>query len=100
MGKRNIRFDYSPEVVRNDRPVVYVIRRPIDDRPHAGLIYRINDRLADILANISSDKLEQISRDIANHDVKELFEYTSGMDVEEKPLFGTFRPDDPEEFIL
>jgi len=33
-------------------------------------------------------------------DVKELFEYTSGIEVEEKPLFGTFKPDDPEEFIL
>ena len=33
-------------------------------------------------------------------DVKELYEYTAGMDMEEKPLFGTFKPDDPEEFIL
>lgn len=33
-------------------------------------------------------------------DVKELYEYTAGKDLEEKPLFGTFKPDDPEEFIL
>ncbi len=43
--------------------------------------------------------LMELNKKLAK-DVKELFEYTSGMDVEEKPLFGTFRPDDPEEFIL
>ena len=32
--------------------------------------------------------------------LKKMYEYTAGMDSEEKPLFGTFRPDDPEEFIL
>jgi len=74
MGKRNIRFAYSPEVVSNDRPVIYVIRRPTDDHPRAGLVYRITDHLADILAHISPNKLEEISRDIADHDVKELFD--------------------------
>ena len=33
-------------------------------------------------------------------DVKELFEYKSGLDAEEKPLLAMFKPDDPEEFIL
>jgi len=33
-------------------------------------------------------------------DVKDLFEHTSGLDLEEKPLFGSFNPDDPEEFIM
>ncbi|MHA1198618.1 MAG: 4Fe-4S dicluster domain-containing protein [Candidatus Heimdallarchaeaceae archaeon] len=32
--------------------------------------------------------------------VKETFDYTAGMNVDEKPLFGMFKPDDPEEFIL
>ena len=33
-------------------------------------------------------------------EVKEMFSYTAGMDIEEKPLFGMFKPDDPEEFVL
>jgi len=33
-------------------------------------------------------------------DIKEMFEYTPGIDVEEKPLLAMFKPDDPEEFIL
>ncbi len=33
-------------------------------------------------------------------EVKEMFDYTSGLDQEEKPLLGMFKPDDPEDFIL
>ena len=33
-------------------------------------------------------------------DVKEMFDYTSGLDAENKPLLAMFKPDDPEEFIL
>ena len=33
-------------------------------------------------------------------EIKELYYYTAGMDPEEKTLFGTFNPDDPEEFIM
>ena len=33
-------------------------------------------------------------------EVKEMFDYTSGLDSEEKPLLGMFKPDDPEDFIL
>lgn len=33
-------------------------------------------------------------------DVKELYEYTAGLNPEEKPLLATFNPNDPEEFIL
>ncbi len=33
-------------------------------------------------------------------DIKELFEYTAGIDSESKPLLAMFKPDDPEEFIL
>jgi coenzyme F420-reducing hydrogenase beta subunit len=33
-------------------------------------------------------------------DIKELFEYTAGINAEEKPLLAMFKPDDPEEFIL
>ncbi len=43
--------------------------------------------------------LMELNKEIEK-DVKNLFEYTAGMDSEEKPLFGTFRPDDPEEFIM
>jgi ferredoxin len=33
-------------------------------------------------------------------DVKEMFEYTAGMDTDGEPLLAAFKPDDPEEFIL
>ncbi len=33
-------------------------------------------------------------------DVKELFEYEAGIDIECKPLLAIFKPDDPEEFVL
>ncbi len=33
-------------------------------------------------------------------DIKEMFEYISGINAEEKPLLAMFKPDDPEEFIL
>ncbi|MCE7749424.1 MAG: coenzyme F420 hydrogenase [Candidatus Heimdallarchaeota archaeon] len=32
-------------------------------------------------------------------EVKEMFNYTAGLDTEEKPFLGSFRPDDPEDFI-
>lgn len=32
-------------------------------------------------------------------EVKEMFEYTPGLDIDAKPLLGSFNPDDPEEFI-
>ena len=33
-------------------------------------------------------------------DVKEMFDYKSGMDAEGDPLLAMFKPDDPEEFIM
>ena len=33
-------------------------------------------------------------------DVKELFDYEAGVDLELKPLLAAFKPDDPEEFVL
>ena len=74
MGKRNIRFMYSPEVVRQGRPAVYVLRQAEHNRPAAGLSYRINDRLAALLADLPPDRLEAISRQIAHQDVDACFE--------------------------
>ncbi len=36
----------------------------------------------------------------AEKDVKEMFDYVPGIDPENKPLLVTYKPDDPEEFIL
>ena len=33
-------------------------------------------------------------------DVKEMFNYTPGKSLEQKPLFAMFSPEDPQEFIL
>ena len=72
-GKRNIRLDHSPEVVLDNQPAVYVIRHSSDARPREGLVYHLTDKLTAIMADISPDRLEQISRDIASCDVDELF---------------------------
>jgi hypothetical protein len=32
-------------------------------------------------------------------DVRELYDYETGMEVEAPPLLGTYRPDDPQGFI-
>ena len=32
-------------------------------------------------------------------DIRELFDYLAGVDVDEKPLLAMFKPDDPEEDI-
>ena len=33
-------------------------------------------------------------------EVKEIFDYESGISVEAKPLLAAFKPDDAEDFIL
>jgi formate dehydrogenase subunit beta len=33
-------------------------------------------------------------------EIRKMFEYTSGVDPEKKPLFAMFKPDDPGDFIL
>ena len=72
LGKQNIRFAWSPKVSPEGRPVVHVIRRPDRGQPASGLVYRVNDRLADTLSRIDPRRLEQISRRIAAHDPPEL----------------------------
>ena len=43
--------------------------------------------------------LMKLNKKIAK-DVKEMYDYTPGLDAEAKPLLAMFKPDDPEEFIL
>jgi len=43
--------------------------------------------------------LMDLNRKLAK-DVKELFDYEAGIDPETKPLFGTFKTEDPDEGIL
>jgi formate dehydrogenase (coenzyme F420) beta subunit len=33
-------------------------------------------------------------------DIKELYNYTSGINVDDKSVFATFKPDDPEEWVI
>ena len=74
MGKRNIRLDYSPDIVDDDQPVVYVIRRVEGKTSARGLAYRLRPLLAEMLADIDPKRLEELSRDIASHSLPELFE--------------------------
>lgn len=82
MGKCNIRLVYSPEVVPDNQTAVYVIRRQTEDHSPAGLIYRLTPALADMLSHITPDKLEETSRKIAKHNIKELFEIRAMTDKE------------------
>jgi len=43
--------------------------------------------------------LTELNRKIEK-DVREMYDYVPGVDLEKKPLLVTFKPDDPEEFIL
>ena len=43
--------------------------------------------------------LMELNRKFAR-DVRDLFDYTAGMDPSAKPLFATFKPEDPDEGIL
>lgn len=74
LGKQNIRFDYSPEVVREGRAVVYAIRRASPDRPREGVAYRVSDRLAATLTKLDPARLEALSRSLAREAVADLFE--------------------------
>jgi formylmethanofuran dehydrogenase subunit E len=74
LGKRNIRMDFSREIVTDDQPVVDVIRRTDDDQEAAGLRYTLNTALIEIMSGITPDRLEQIGRDIASRDVETLFD--------------------------
>ncbi len=43
--------------------------------------------------------LTELNRKVEK-DVKEMFDYVPGTDPEKKPLLVTFKPDDPEDFVL
>ena len=43
--------------------------------------------------------LTELNRKVEK-DVKEMFGYVPGIDPEEKPLLVSFKPNDPEDFIL
>jgi len=55
-------------------PIVCVIRRSESDADSAAFVYRVTDRLRGILAGITPDRLEAISREIAGHRVEEIFD--------------------------
>jgi len=72
MGKQNIRFDFDPQLVGNEQPAVYVIRRPHGEHGSCGFVYHMKDALTALMARIVPGQLEEISREIADHQVKEL----------------------------
>jgi hypothetical protein len=74
MGKRNLRFDYDPRIVRGDEPVVHVIRKADGDRLAGGLEYRLSEKLAAMMRGVVPDRLETLSREIAALSVDELFD--------------------------
>lgn len=43
--------------------------------------------------------LTELNRKVEK-DVRQMYDYVPGIDPEVKPLLATFRPNDPEEFVL
>jgi formylmethanofuran dehydrogenase subunit E len=74
LGKQNIRMAFSPEVTSANRPAVFVVRRETASAPRAGYAYRLKPQAAAELASLRPDRLEGLSRDIANRTVSDLFE--------------------------
>ncbi len=73
LGKQNIRFGYSEEVLLPGWPVVYIIRHEKPDRPAEGVMYEGTETLHRFFANVTPERLEQDSRKLATADVSELF---------------------------
>lgn len=65
MGKRNIRLDYSPDIVRGDKPVVHIVRYAQESQPAKGFVYEVSDELSALISGMTPDRLESISRQIA-----------------------------------
>lgn len=74
LGKQNIRFDYSPDVLGESWPVVHVVRPKDAQRGEAGLSYRARHRLHELVRRVTPDTLESASRDLARMPVDGLFE--------------------------
>jgi len=74
MGKCNLHLDWDPARLGDHWPVVSVVRPERDGQPAVGVLYRPRAKLAAILESIDPERLEEISRDIARHDVDDLFE--------------------------
>lgn len=73
LGKQNIRFADSAEVLREGWPVVDIMTRPTPDHPATGLSYRPSESLSALMAGMSPDRLESLSREIASRRPAELF---------------------------
>jgi formylmethanofuran dehydrogenase subunit E len=74
LGKQNIRFAYSAEVLSATWPVIHVVRSQDAQRGPAGLSYQARPRLHDWLRTVVPERLEEMSRELAHIPVEELFD--------------------------
>lgn len=82
LGKQNIRFDHAPDVLADGWPVVQVVRLQDSQRPSAGVTYRATDCLHERLQQITPERLEDGSRELARSAVEALFEVRAMTDAE------------------
>ncbi len=73
MGKRNLHLAGGGEGAADLWPVVRVVRLPDKDRPAEGLIYEATCELHARLRQITPERLEEGSRDLAAQPVTKLF---------------------------
>ena len=74
LGKQNIRFNQSDDVLNGGWPVIHVVRLKDADRPTEGIAYRATGRFHELLKAVSPEHLEDGSRALAHEEVGSLFE--------------------------
>lgn len=82
LGKCNIRFAYSCDVLASGWPVVHVVRRQDGDRPMEGVHYRATEHLHRFFEGFDPARLEELSRQLAQDDVTRLFDVRAMTDAE------------------
>lgn len=73
LGKQNIRFDNSDQVLAGSWPVIYITRREEEHRPREGLVYEAREELHQFFTRVTPDRLEEAARELAGKDVEQLF---------------------------
>lgn len=82
MGKRNLWLEDAARLGAAVWPVVHVIRLAEKQRPAAGLSYVATDDLHKWMQQVTPERIEELSRQMAREDVAKLF-CVSAMQAEE-----------------
>lgn len=82
LGKQNIRFEDSEDMLRAGWPVVQVVRLEEHEQQAAGFVYTAGPELHRFFERVTPGRLEAMSRELAKMELEELFSVRA-MDVME-----------------